>query len=85
MEQPTSANEIQSFLGMATFSCHFIKNYTNVTAPLRAKPHLRYEESAKETELFIDAVVQSQLPDALTMTALENVAKRVPEMMGLKN
>ena len=39
MEQPTSASEIRSFLGMANFSCHFIKNYSNVTAPLRALTH----------------------------------------------
>ena len=39
MEQPTSASEIRSFLGMANFSCHFIKNYSNVTAPLRALIH----------------------------------------------
>ena len=39
MEQPTSASEIRSFLGMVNFSCHFIKNYSNVTAPLRALIH----------------------------------------------
>ena len=39
MEQPTSASEIRSFLVMANFSCHFIKNYSNVTAPLRALTH----------------------------------------------
>ena len=46
--------------------------------------HLRSEESAKETELFINAAVQSRLPDALTMTELENAAKRDPEMPELK-
>ena len=39
MKQPTSASEIRSFLGMANFSCHVIKNYSNVTAPLRAVTH----------------------------------------------
>ena len=39
MEQSTSAGEIRSFLGMVNFSCHFIKNYSNVTAPLRALIH----------------------------------------------
>ena len=52
--------------------------------PQRAKPHLRNEESAKGTELFINAVVQSRLPDALTMTELENAAKRDQEIMELK-
>ena len=52
--------------------------------PQRAKPHLRSEESVKETELFIYAVVQSRSPDALTMTELENATKRDPEMMELK-
>ena len=39
MERPTSASEIRSFLGMANFSYHFIKNYSSVTAPLRALTH----------------------------------------------
>ena len=52
--------------------------------PQHAKPHLRSEESAKETKLLINTVVQSRLPDALTMTELENAAKRDPEMMELK-
>ena len=52
--------------------------------PQSTKPHLRSEESAKETELFINVAVQSRLPDALTMTELENAAKRDPEMMELK-
>ena len=33
MEQPTSASEIWSFLGIANFSCHFFKTYFNVSAP----------------------------------------------------
>ena len=52
--------------------------------PQRAKPHLRSEESAKETELSINAAVHSGLPDALTMTELENATKRDPEMVELK-
>ena len=52
--------------------------------PQRAKPHLRSEGSAEETGLFINVAVQSRLPDALTMTELENAAKRDPEMMELK-
>ena len=45
---------------------------------------MRSEESATETELFINAVVQSRLPNALTVTESENAAKRDPEMMELK-
>ena len=52
--------------------------------PQRAKPHLKSEKSAKETELFINDVVQSRLPDALTMTELENAAKRDLEIMEFK-
>ena len=45
---------------------------------------MRSEESAEETELFINAVVQSRLQDALTVAELENAAERDPEMMELK-
>ena len=35
MKRPESAAEVRSFLGMANFSCHFIRNYSAITAPLR--------------------------------------------------
>ncbi len=36
IERPTSASQVRSFLRMANFSCHFIKNYSHITAPIRA-------------------------------------------------
>ena len=35
MHPPASAAEVRSFLGMANFSAHFIRNYSALTTPLR--------------------------------------------------
>ena len=62
MDQPTSASEVRSFLGMDNFSCHFIPNYSSIAHPLRElkKKNQRVQWTMKCQESF------EQLRDVLT-------------------
>ena len=78
MEQPTSASEIRSFLGMANFSCHFIKNYSNVTAPPRAliRKNAKFEWTI-ECQTAFDTIRTALREDSLNVYFAPNRETKV--------
>ena len=78
MEQPTSASEIRSFLRMANFSCHFIKNYSNVTAPPRAliRKNAKFEWTI-ECQTAFDTIRTALREDSLNVYFAPNRETKV--------
>ena len=82
---PTSAAEVRSFLGMCNFSSHFIRGYSEITAPLRnlTRKSAKFEwtkdcETAMKTlkeKLSSEVVMAYFVPDRKTKLIVDGSKK----------